>query len=87
MHANDHASIEITKEMEDEWMDMIDRFTSYSGFVKDSFFMGGNIPGKPIAILQNPGGRRQMMDFFAKSKDNGHQGFTLDGRVADTRPV
>jgi cation diffusion facilitator CzcD-associated flavoprotein CzcO len=87
MRDNHHTSIEITKEMEDEWMDMIEQYTQYAGFVKDSFFMGGNIPGKPLAILQNPAGRDQMMNFFAKAKDNDHQGFTIDRRVGDAQPA
>ena len=55
-------------------MDMVEKFTAYSPFVKSSFYFGGNIPGKPSRMQQNPGGRAQMMAFFAKAKDDHYQG-------------
>ncbi len=87
MRDTGHTTIEITQEMEDQWMDMVNRFAVYTGFVDESFFMGGNIPGKPKAILQNPGGRDQMMTFFAQANNNDHQGFEIDHKVAQTSTI
>lgn len=87
MRESGHTTIEISQQMEDEWMEMVNNFAQYTGFTKSSFFMGGNIPGKPIAILQNPGGRDQMMTFFANAMDNEHQGFEIDRRVAEAPPA
>jgi cation diffusion facilitator CzcD-associated flavoprotein CzcO len=78
MRDHHHTSIEISQHMEDAWMTMVNQFAQYTGFVKESFFMGGNIPGKPLAILQNPGGRDQMMTFYATATTNNHQGFDID---------
>jgi cation diffusion facilitator CzcD-associated flavoprotein CzcO len=72
---NGYRTIEVKQELQDEWMDMVERFTEYSPFVKSSFYFGGNIPGKPSRMQQNPGGRAQMMDFYARAKGGGYQGF------------
>jgi len=73
-----YRTVEVTREMQDEWMDMVERFTAYTPFVKSSFYFGGNIPGKPSRMQQNPGGRGQMMTFFAKAKGGRYQGFEFE---------
>ncbi len=68
--------------MEDEWMHMIETLSAYSPTSDKSYSYGTNIPGKPRAILQSPGGRTQLFEFIAKSRDDDHQGFVFDHATA-----
>ncbi|MGH3294892.1 MAG: hypothetical protein ACRDP7_24150, partial [Trebonia sp.] len=69
------SRIEVPKEDEQAWMDMIAQLLPYSTFMKRGQYYGGNTPGKPKAYLLNPGGRPKLDEFMAKAVDRGYQGF------------
>ena len=78
MRDHDHTTIEVVKPMQDEWMHMVETLSAYSPASDKSYFYGTNIPGKPRAILQSPGGRAQLFEFIDKSRDDDYQGFVFD---------
>ena len=67
--------IEVTKEAEQAWMDMIAKLEAYAPFEKRGQYYGGNTPGKAKAYLLNPGGRPKLDEFMAKTVETGYQGF------------
>jgi cation diffusion facilitator CzcD-associated flavoprotein CzcO len=73
--AHDKRRIEVPKEAEQAWMDMIAELLPYSSFVKKGQYYGGNTPGKPRAYLLNPGGRPKLDEFIAKAAGRGYEGF------------
>ena len=81
-HARAHGQhrIEVPKEAEQAWMDMIAQLEAYSPFQKRGQYYGANTPGKPKVYLLNPGGRPKLDEFMAKAVDSGYQGFFLKPR-------
>ncbi len=75
--ARDHGRrrIEVPKEAEQAWMDMIAELLPYSTFQKRGQYYGGNTPGKPQVYLLNPGGRPKLDEFMARAVDSGYEGF------------
>jgi hypothetical protein len=71
----DRRRIEVQKEDEQAWMDMIAQLLPYSTFQKRGQYYGGNTPGKPQAYLLNPGGRPKLDEFIAKAVASGYAGF------------
>jgi cation diffusion facilitator CzcD-associated flavoprotein CzcO len=67
--------IEVPKEAERAWMEMIAQFLAYSPFEQRGQYYGGNTPGKPKAFLLNPGGRPKLDEFMARAIESGYQGF------------
>jgi cation diffusion facilitator CzcD-associated flavoprotein CzcO len=67
--------VEVPREAEQAWMDMIAQFLAYSPFEKRGQYYGGNTPGKPKAFLLNPGGRPKLDEFMSKAAASGYQGF------------
>jgi len=67
--------IEVPKEAEQAWMDMIAELEAYSPFQKRGQYYGVNTPGKPKAYLLNPGGRPKLDEFMAKAVESGYEGF------------
>jgi cation diffusion facilitator CzcD-associated flavoprotein CzcO len=67
--------IEVPKEDERAWMDMIAQLLPYSTFQKRGQYYGGNTPGKPRAYLLNPGGRPKLDEFMDKAVASGYAGF------------
>ena len=80
--AREQRRIEVPKEAEQAWMDMITELEAYSSFEKRGQYYGGNTPGKPKAYLLNPGGRPKLDEFMAKAVDSDYQGFFDTGRRA-----
>jgi cation diffusion facilitator CzcD-associated flavoprotein CzcO len=76
-YARDHElrRVEVPKEDEQAWMDMIKEMEAYSSFLKRGQYYGGNTPGKPQAYLLNPGGRPKLDEFMAKAVDSAYEGF------------
>jgi len=76
-HAREHGfrRIEVPKEAEQGWMDMIAQLEAYSPFEQRGQYYGANTPGKPRAYLLNPGGRPKLDEFMAKAVEGGYQGF------------
>jgi len=80
--AHGQRRVEVPKEAEQAWMDMITELEAYSSFEKRGQYYGGNTPGKPKAYLLNPGGRPKLDEFMAKAVDSDYQGFFDTGRRA-----
>jgi cation diffusion facilitator CzcD-associated flavoprotein CzcO len=76
-YAREHGQrrIEVPKEDEQAWMDMIGQLLPYSSFQKRGQYYGGNTPGKPQTFLLNPGGRPKLDEFMAKAVESGYAGF------------
>ena len=76
-YAGQHGSrrIEVPKEDEQAWMEMIAQLLPYSSFQKRGQYYGGNTPGKPKMFLLNPGGRPKLDEFIVKAVESGYQGF------------
>jgi cation diffusion facilitator CzcD-associated flavoprotein CzcO len=73
--AHGRLRVEVPREAEQAWMDMIGQMEAYSPFQKRGQYYGGNTPGKAKAYLLNPGGRPKLDEFMAKAVDSGYQGF------------
>ena len=73
--AHGRRRIEVPKEAEQAWMDMLAELEAYSPFAKRGQYFGGNTPGKPKAFLLNPGGRPKLDEFMAKAVESGYEGF------------
>jgi len=70
-----HERIEVPKEAEQAWMDMIAQLEAYSPFEKRGQYYGANTAGKARVYLLNPGGRPKLDEFMARAADSGYQGF------------
>ena len=57
MRAKGYDVVDVTPELEDDFTGMVDKLARRALFNTSSYFFGGNIPGKPIKYLLNPGGR------------------------------
>lgn len=75
---NGHQRIEATPEADREWTEHLAELVEPTLFPKaKSWYMGANIPGKTIQILNYPGGLPLYRDKFAESKANGFAGFQI----------
>lgn len=61
--------VEVTETGEKEWTDMINGSSGMSSFTSDSYFSGGNIPGKPNAQLLNPTGRWNLQKLIKEAAE------------------
>jgi cyclohexanone monooxygenase len=67
---------EATEAAEAEWTEHVAELVGPSLFVKaKSWYMGANIPGKPIQSLNYPGGLPLYQAKYAESKENDYAGF------------
>ncbi|HEX3963549.1 MAG TPA: NAD(P)/FAD-dependent oxidoreductase [Trebonia sp.] len=73
--AHGRRRIEVPKEAEQAWMDMIGQLMAYTPFQTRGQYFGGNTPGKATAYLLNPGGRPKLDEFMAKAAESGYEGF------------
>ncbi|HEY3879551.1 MAG TPA: NAD(P)/FAD-dependent oxidoreductase [Trebonia sp.] len=73
--AHGRHRIEVPREDEQAWMDMMAKFLAYSPFAERGQYYGGNTPGKPKAFLLNPGGRPKLDEYMTKAIGSGYQGF------------
>ncbi|HEY2215374.1 MAG TPA: NAD(P)/FAD-dependent oxidoreductase [Acidimicrobiales bacterium] len=77
--ARDHGfqRIEVTKQAEDRWTNMVNRGAAASPFGENSYFFGSNIPGKPKRYLLNSGGRPKLFSVIADTVAKEYDSFTL----------
>ncbi len=69
--------IEVTKQAEDRWTNMVNRGAASSPFGENSYFFGTNIPGKPKRYLLNSGGRPKLFSVIADVVAKDYDSFTL----------
>ena len=70
--------IESTPEADTQWSEHVAELVAPTLFGKaKSWYMGANIPGKPIQSLNYPGGLPLYQEKYAEVKANGYAGFTL----------
>ncbi len=71
-----HRVIEVPKDLEDDWTDMVNAgAVTMSPFNRSSYFFGANIPGKAHAFLLNPLGRPRLLELMEAAVKNGYAGF------------
>ena len=75
--AQGHQVIETDPAAEQKWTDLVNGAGSQSSFLQSSYFYGANIPGKPVAQLLNPTGRRTLQKMIADVTDNNYASFTF----------
>jgi cyclohexanone monooxygenase len=70
--------IESTPQADEEWSEHVAGLVAPSLFGKaKSWYMGANIPGKPVQSLNYPGGLALYRERFAESKAKDFAGFTI----------
>lgn len=70
--------IESTPEADKQWSEHVSGLVEPTLFPKaKSWYMGANIPGKPLQSLNYPGGLPLYRQKFAESKENDFAGFTI----------
>ena len=75
---NGHRRIEPTPQAEKEWTDHVAELVAPTLFGKaKSWYMGANIPGKPIQMLNYPGGLPLYRAKYEKSKADSYAGFQI----------
>jgi cation diffusion facilitator CzcD-associated flavoprotein CzcO len=75
---NGHRRIEATPEAEEEWTNHVAELVAPSLFGRaKSWYMGANIPGKPIQMLNYPGGLPAYRAKYEESKANNFAGFRI----------
>ncbi len=79
VYARDHGYdvVEVDREAERRWTDMIDRGAAESPFGEHSYFFGSNIPGKPRRYLLNSGGRPKLHKEIARVVDGDYKAFRM----------
>jgi cation diffusion facilitator CzcD-associated flavoprotein CzcO len=70
-----YMRVEVPKALEKEWTVMVDTEAEKSGFGKQSYFYGLNIPGKPRRYLINPAGRPTLLRMMAEVVERDYEGF------------
>ena len=69
--------IETEPAAEEKWTDMVNGAGSQSSFLQSSYFYGANIPGKKVAQLLNPTGRRTLQKMIAEVAENDYSTFNF----------
>jgi cation diffusion facilitator CzcD-associated flavoprotein CzcO len=79
IYLRDHGydTIEVSREAEARWTEMVDTGAAFSPFGESSYYFGTNIPGKARRYLLNSGGRPKLFKEFARVRENGYEAFTL----------
>jgi cation diffusion facilitator CzcD-associated flavoprotein CzcO len=78
--AQGYDTIEVTRDAERRWTDMVDRGAETAPFGEASYFFGTNIPGKPRKYLLNSGGRPKLFKEIARVTATNYAAFHL-GRL------
>ena len=71
------AVVDVTPELEADFTAMVDKLARHALFNESSYFFGGNIPGKPIKYLLNPGGRPILFRTIAELKAGDYEALRL----------
>lgn len=75
---NGRKRIESTPEADQEWSDQVAELVAPTLFVKaKSWYMGANIPGKPVQSLNYPGGLPLYRQKYAECRSNDFAGFRI----------
>jgi len=75
---NGHRRIESTPEADEAWSEHVAGLVAPTLFGKaKSWYMGANIPGKPIQSLNYPGGLPLYREKYAEAKADGYAGFRI----------
>ena len=84
-HARDrgHDVVEVGQTSEDEWNAMVAAYASMIPFGESSYFFGSNIPGKPVRLLLNPGGRPVMQKTMRAVIKNGYTAYEFSNAPLD----
>jgi cation diffusion facilitator CzcD-associated flavoprotein CzcO len=79
IYLRDHGydTIEVSREAEARWTEMVDSGAAFSPFGESSYYFGSNIPGKPRRYLLNSGGRPKLFKEFARVRDTDYEAFSL----------
>jgi cation diffusion facilitator CzcD-associated flavoprotein CzcO len=72
-----YDTIEVSREAEARWTEMVDSGAAFSPFGEHSYYFGSNIPGKPRRYLLNSGGRPKLFKEFARVRANDYEAFRL----------
>jgi cation diffusion facilitator CzcD-associated flavoprotein CzcO len=74
-----HAHIEATEKAADEWSVEMDRAAQSSllPLAPSSWYMGGNIPGKPSVVLPYAGGMLRYAQIAKQVADENYRGFLM----------
>ena len=75
--------IETEPTAEQKWTDLVNGAGSQSSFLRSSYFYGANIPGKTVAQLLNPTGRRTLQKMIAEVAENDYSTFIFS-RAGET---
>lgn len=69
--------VDATPELEDDFTGMVDKLARRALFNTSSYFFGGNVPGKPIKYLLNPGGRPTLFGYIDALKEGDYAALDL----------
>ena len=73
--------IETEPAAEQKWTDLVNGAGSQSSFLESSYFYGANIPGKTVAQLLNPTGRRTLQKMIAEVAEYDYSTFIFSRAV------
>ncbi|MCW2575035.1 MAG: dependent oxidoreductase [Modestobacter sp.] len=72
------ATIEPTRQAQDEWVDHVNLIASYTLYPKaNSWYMGANVPGKPRVFMPYAGGVGEYRKKCDQIAAKGYEGFVL----------
>lgn len=69
--------VDVPEELEANFTGMVDKLARHALFNESSYFFGGNIPGKPIKYLLNPGGRPILFRYIDELKAGDYSALDL----------
>jgi cation diffusion facilitator CzcD-associated flavoprotein CzcO len=75
MRERGYRSVDVPSSYEEAWTSAMDDIAAASLLVDGSYFLGGNIPGKPRRLLYNLGGKPKMMEMMNDVLENDFAGF------------
>lgn len=78
MKTRGFTRVENTKEAEEEWRKTVNEIAATALWGEaNSWYMGKNIPGKPVESLHFTGGVPLYMQYCQQSVDEGYKGFSF----------
>lgn len=83
MRADGVQHIEARAEALDDWVEQVDAAANATLLprAQHSWYLGGNVPGKPRAFMPYAGGMAREREICADIAARGYQGFSLSGSV------
>ena len=78
VHEKGSTRIEADAQAEEAWAKQVHELVQHTLFPKaKSWYMGANIPGKKVEVLNYPGGLPMYLKLFRESAEKGYEGFIL----------